>query len=806
MVKIRSRIFGILLCVALLFSIIPAQATASAEIYVSMEEAVAGLLDTIGLDALNDTQSDLSVFSDADQISSQYADVIAIAVTNGILPIVPGEELNPRMSITRLEFALLVGNSMRELPAIKEAPVFADVPAEGVEELNRITAAGLMSGYGNGYFGSGDYLTKEQLGIVLNKIRSLSSVRPQDDFFYSINHEWLTGTRLPAGYPGMTTFDEVDRRNTDKLKAIVQELMENQGTYQEGTVEQKIADFHHTLLDMENRNKEGIKPIKKYLDLIDGASTVQELLDVMAQIESEIGMNPLFSFSPSTDLIDSNRYSLYGSGLSTGLPAEYILMENPQIDALYEGLITQLLMLSGISGEEAAAQAKSLRDFEKIIARSTLSNEEASRIENVYNPVSRDELVEMFPCVDIDKYLSDLGYGSVETVIISDVNLMKKTGELLTDENLDLLKTYCRFDTLASVATLLSQDFRDVFMAFQNAFYGIATSMSDEDIAFNVLNSIMSNYLGRMYVEKHFSAEAKEDVESIVADIVAAYQQRIAELDWMSQETKQKAISKLKSIKVKIGYPDKWKDPLKGISIRTYEDGGSLLGNIFAISSASVKESKTLLSKPVDKTEWFIPAHTVNAYYNATSNEIVFPAGILQPPFYDLEATREQNLGGIGTVIAHEITHAFDNNGAQFDENGNMNNWWTEQDYAVFQQKCQAVVDLFDGLVVAPGAVVNGNLTVSENVADIGAMACILDIAEDIPDVDYQLLFESYATIWRFTGTRQIYQMLATQDVHAPNKYRVNRVLQNFNKFYDTYDINPGDTMYLPPENRVTVW
>lgn len=245
---------------------------------------------------------------------------------------------------------------------------------------------------------------------------------------------------------------------------------------------------------------------------------------------------------------------------------------------------------------------------------------------------------------------------------------------------------------------------------------------------------------------------------------------------------------------------------LKGISIKTYEDGGSLLGNIFAISSASVKESKTLLSKPVDKTDWLIPAHIVNAYYNATNNEIVFPAGILQPPFYDLEATREQNLGGIGTVIAHEITHAFDNNGALFDENGNMNNWWTEQDYAVFQQKCQAVVDLFDGLVVAPGAVVNGNLTVSENVADIGAMACILDIAEDIPDVDYQLLFESYATIWRFTGTRQIYQMLVTQDVHAPNKYRVNRVLQNFNKFYETYDINPGDGMFLPPENRITIW
>ena len=806
MVRVRTRLFAFLLCAALLFGFVPAQAAAFGEEYVTREEAVVSLLETIGLDALNDVQSDLSVFSDADQISAEYADKISIAVANGILPVTPGQALNLGMNITRLEFALIVGNSMRELPTIREPVVFADVPAEAAEELNRITSAGLMSGYGNGFFGSGDYLTQEQLDIVLNKIRTLSSVRPQDDFFYSVNYEWLTNTRLPAGYPGMTTFDEVDKMNTDRLKAVVQELMKNQGTYQKGTVEQKIADFYHTLLDMENRNKEGLKPLEKYLDLADSASTIQELLDATVLIESETGMNPLLGFGPSTDLLDSNKYSLYGSGLSTGLPRDYILMGNPQVDAMYEGLVAQFLALSGIPGEEAVEKAGKLYDLERIIAASTMSNEEASRVENVYNPVSRADLAKMFPYVDMGKYLDDLEYGSAKEIIVTDVNLMKKTGELLSDENLDTLKTYVRFGLLVNTASLLSQDFRDAIMAFQRTFYGISTSLSDEDIAFNTLNSVMASYLGRMYVEKYFSAEAKKDVESIVADIIATFKKRIEALDWMSPATKEKAISKLNSIKVKVGYPDKWEDPLAGISIKTYKDGGSLLGNVFAISSASAKESKSLLSKPVDKTKWLMPPHTVNAYYNATNNEIVFPAGILQPPFYALNAPREQNLGGIGMVIAHEITHAFDNNGAQFDENGNMSNWWTENDYIVFQQKCQAVVNLYDGLVIAPGAVVNGNLTVSENVADIGAIACILDIAEDIPDADYKALFESLATIWRFTGTRQMYLLLATQDVHAPNKYRVNRVLQNFPEFYETYNIQPGDAMYLAPEYRVTIW
>ena len=805
MTKMKTKALGILLCLTLLLSIIPAQAATENAGFVSREQAVVSLLNTVGLGALNEAESDLSAFADANRVSAQYVDEIGIAVTNGILSGTSGKLLNPQVNITRLEFAMVVSHSMRELPAIKAGLTFSDVPASASGDVNRLVKAGLMSGYDNGLFGSDDYLTQEHLLIVLNLIEDLSA-RLQDDFYYAVNHEWFDTTRLPAGYPGIMTFDEVDRSNTSKLKAITQELLKNEGTYAEGTKEQKIADFYSSVLDMENRNKQGIDPIRKYLDQFDGAKNVQELLSIMVQFEKETGVNALFSFGPSADMMDSSRYSLYGTGLSTSLPAAYMLMDNPQIKALYEGFLAQLFMLSGISEDRAMAEAQSVYAFEKTIAGSTQSNEQASKIENLYNPVSRDDLAKMFTKVDIKSYLSELGYGSVENLIITDVGLMKKTGELLSDENLEVLKSYARVRLIMNAASFLSQNLKDTMTAFNSTFLGISSVMSEEDSAFNLVNSVMSGYMGRMYVEKYFSAEAKKDVENIVAEIIAAYQKRIEKLDWMSSETKDAAISKLKAIKVKIGYPDTWNDPLSGISMKTYDNGGSLLGNIFAIFSAEVSNSKTLLTKPVDKSQWLMPPHTVNAYYNVMNNEIVFPAGILQAPFYDVKATREQNLGGIGAIIAHEITHAFDNNGAQFDEKGNMSNWWTQNDYVAFQQKCQSVIDLYQGLEIAPDAIVNGSLTVSENVADIGSMACILEIAKSMPNADYKQLFESNARIWRFTASGQMYQMLASQDVHAPNKFRVNRVLPNFQEFYDTYGIKIGDVLYLAPEKRVTVW
>lgn len=803
MTKMKIKLLAVLLCLTMVLTIIPAQASAETTGYATREQAVAELINTIGLGALNETISDLSAFPDAAEVSSDYLDELGIAVTNGI--IATGEELDPKEPITRLDFAFIINRAIRELPAFLSPSSFVDVPADAVGEVNRLVRAGIIQGYGNGRFGSEDYLTQNQLNTILGRIKALASTRPQDDFFYAMNYKWLTNTKLPAGYAFYTTFDEVDLNNSNKLKEVVGELYKNKGTYKNGSQEQKMADFYSTIIDKDSRNKQGMSPIQAYWDLVSQAKSVEELLNVMVKLENETGMNLLFSFGPTIDMKDSNRYILASSGLATNLPSVYLLMDNAQIAQLYQSYIAQLFMLAGESQEDAVAKAQNIYAFEQLIAQHTMSNEDASKIEKIYNILSVDELTEMFPHVDVKAYMKNLGYQSNE-VMIDDVGLMKKTGELISDENLEILKDFALYNLLANTASILSEDFQKATQAFSQSFYGMTESSSDEDTAFNLFSSVMSTYLGRIYVEKYFSEEAKKDVENIVSEIIATYEKRIEKLDWMSDTTKQAAITKLKSIKVKIGYPDKWADPLEGIEIKSYENGGSLIGNIFNITSATVKYYKTLLDKPVDKNEWAMPPQIVNAFYNPTNNEIVFPAGILQPPFYDVNASREQNLGGIGTVIAHEITHAFDNNGAQFDKDGNLNNWWTEEDYAVFQQKCQSVIELFDGLDIAPNIVSNGNLIVSESVADLGAMACILDIVKSMPNANYKELFESNARIWRMTATIQAYQMLATQDVHAPNKYRANQILRNFQEFYDTYNIQPSDPMYLAPEDRVTVW
>lgn len=803
--KFKTRLFSAILCLAVAFSIVPVQADSTRDKLVTREQAVVSILNTVGYGALNETENNLGTFSDASSISEDYTDEMAIAVTNGIVA-GSGTTLDPQRNVTRLEFAMFLSRSIRELPILKDDISFSDVPASAAGDIRRLARSGLFSGYGNGLFGINDYLTQTQLNAVMDRVKALANTDLADDFYYSVNYDWLKSTKLPAGYPGIGSFDELSLNNDIKIKEIVNTIYKDKDTYETGTIQQKLADFYSTILDMENRNKQGIEPIIKYLDAYASVKTAQEFIDYTAEFENETGLNPIFSFSPSTDLVDSNKYSLYGQGLITGLNAAYYLLDNPQVQAMYEDYMANLLMLSGFNQETAITEAQKVYAFEKMIAQNTMSNVESSKIENLYNPVSREELAKVFTETDLNKYISDLGYNNIETIIVPDVKLMLKTGELLCDENIEVLKAYANIHLIMSASQYLSKDLQDSIYAFNAAFLGTSSTFGDEEIAFSMLSSVMSSYLGRIYVEEYFSAEAKADVEDMVNEIIRVFKNRIERLDWMSETTKEAAKNKLGMLKVKIGYPDTWPDAYKGIEIKSYEDGGSLIGNINAITSASADYTKTLLDKPVDKSGWAMPPQTVNAYYNVLNNEIVFPAGILQAPFYDVNASREQNLGGIGAIIAHEITHAFDNNGAQFDGDGNMNNWWTEEDYLTFQQKCMGIVELYNGLEAAPGAIVNGSLTVSENVADIGGVACVLEIMSSIDNADYEEFFQSNAKIWRMTATPKTYQLLAQQDTHSPNKFRSNMVLRNMQEFYDTYDINEDDYMYLDPDARLIIW
>ncbi|MDP4118828.1 MAG: M13 family metallopeptidase, partial [Bacillota bacterium] len=337
-------------------------------------------------------------------------------------------------------------------------------------------------------------------------------------------------------------------------------------------------------------------------------------------------------------------------------------------------------------------------------------------------------------------------------------------------------------------------------------YMGVSGALSTEDTAAQYVQSLLSDYLGEAYVYRYFSKEAKNEAEQLVKDIISTYKDRINNLTWMSESTKAKAIKKLDTMKLKIGYPDKWNDDLANTKLLTVAEGGSFFDNLIAMQKAYRKLSIQNQKNGVDKTGWAMNPYTVNACYNHVDNSIQFPAAILQKPFFDVNAKYEENLGGIGYIIAHEITHAFDNNGAKFDENGNATDWWTKEDYAKFQELCQKVVDLYNGRESAPGIVCNGELTLSENIADLGSAACITEIESKQSNPDYKTLYESMTKVWRSSYPRAMKQYLQQNDLHSPDKLRGSIIFQNFEQFYDAFGITENDGMWLAPEKRVTIW
>ena len=383
---------------------------------------------------------------------------------------------------------------------------------------------------------------------------------------------------------------------------------------------------------------------------------------------------------------------------------------------------------------------------------------------------------------------------------------MKAAAAYLTEEHLDLLKSSMKIGLLNGFGSVLSHDFTDADNEFQSARYGADVSLRDEDMAAQQVQAYLADYLSEAYVERYFSAEAKKDVEDMIGDFLKIYKERIQKLDWMSAATKKKALEKLDTMAVNVGYPDDWDPYLDKAEIKGVKDGGTYFSNIMSILNAAKQKAIDDFKKPVDKTQWMMPTYTVNAYYSPTANSINFPAGILQAPLYDVEADATENLGGIGYVIAHEMTHAFDNNGAKYDSKGNAADWWTKEDYAAFENLCAEAVAFYDGIEAIPGVTCNGTLTLSENIADLGAIACVTQAESQEKEPDYQTLYESASRAWAFTGTREMQTYLAQADVHAPGKLRGNRVLQSRDEFFEAFDIQPGDGMWLPEESRVAIW
>ena len=693
-----------------------------------------------------------------------------------------------------------VGNDLRTSP---DKVSFTDVPAWAENDVNNLINARVVIGTDDGTLHEKDNVTTEQMRTMIQRIWALKGSNLKDDYYNTVNKAWLDASSIRPGEMSAGGFTEVQYTNNQRLTGIIEDIVSGT-SYQKGSKEDKITSFYHNVLDMDSRNEQGIQPIKQYLDKIDAVTTFDGLYDLQKDLMNEIGTGGLFNAALSADLKDSTKYAMYFNSVGTTLTKDiYAGGDETKVNA-YKNYLTTILKLAGDPNPEEKVDA--FYELEKDLSQYQLNPEDGNNVDKIYNVFTIDQLQELFPAADIRQVITDLGYQVPDQVIVMDTELLKAFAKYYNEEHLDLLKTLTKISVVSGYGGALNQEFLDASNEFSKIFYGIEGSKSMEEIASSSTQNVMSDYLGEIFVDKYFPQEAKEDVTAMVHEFIDIYKARIENLDWMSDTTKTMAKKKLDTMNIKIGYPDSWETPMDKVEIRSAADGGSYFENMKNIAKQSRLENIALQGKPVDKTTWMMSAYTVNAYYNASANEIVFPAGILQAPFYDYNASRESNLGGIGTVIAHEITHAFDNNGSKFDENGNAANWWTESDYAKFQELCGDVIKHYNNYEVAPGIYNRGEQTLSENIADLGGMACALEAMKKIENADYDAFFRNNAKIWEMTSSRQYLEYLNQLDVHSLNKARANRTITNFQDFYDTYQITETDGMYTKPEDRVKIW
>lgn len=719
-------------------------------------------------------------------------------------------ELHEDWNINRAEALVMLSRAFGTLPeltghnarvALKSGD-FTDIPEWAAPELTPVLDAGIAAGTADGIFSPYDDVTKEQMEIFIKRAYALFGSNEKDDFYAAVNKDALNKLELKPGRMIAGTLYDLQDDSTEKVNEIIKEAIEKGG--EKGSKEQKIADFYQNILDKDSRNEIGVTPIKSYLADIDSAKNVKELADVQTKLVEDLCTAPFTAFSITTDFKDNTKYIMYFGTTEPYLTKDFYINGT---DAQKESYFKYLKTVCEIAGENITD--KQLEDFynlEKALAEKKLNPEESNNIDKIYNIYTFGEIQSLFPSIDLEKVLESLGLKKEDKILVMDEGTVKEFAKLFADENLETLKTGAKLSILLNYGGALNTAFIDAANTFNQEFLGISGTYSDEELAAMSVANVMPDYIGELYAEKYFTEEAKQNVLKMVNDIVSVYKERINNLAWMSPETKEKAINKLDKMGIKIGYPDKWDTYLDSARINSKANGGSYFENILEIAKASVKYMSELQGTAPDRTKWAMYPYTVNACYSATSNDITFPAAILQPPMYDVNASYEENLGSIGYIIAHEITHAFDNNGAKFDENGNAADWWTKQDYAEFEKRCEKMVYFYDRQEGIPGVPMNGRQTLSENVSDQGAVQCITEVVSRLENPDYKKFYHAMAKAWASTKTREFAKYAAGTDVHSEDKLRVNRVVVNCDEFYKAFDITEKDGMWVAPAERVKIW
>ena len=638
------------------------------------------------------------------------------------------------------------------------------------------------------------------------------SIARNDDFYQWATGGWQKNNPLKPEYSRYGSFDVLRENNEIRINELFGEMAKTETEF--GSVEQKIADLYKMGLDEERLNAEGAEPIRQALDYILSINSREELISKIAQLHID-GVGAFFYSYPAADLEDSNMTILYmeQGGLGMGNRDYYTDEKNAEIKAGYRTYLSKIFALAGVEGD-IEKLVDNVMAVEDRLAAKHWTNVECRDIVKGYNPYTYEAFKAQYKGVDWDAYFRAMGVRKIEKIVVSQPSSFSNTLATLKSASLDELRAYVASHYISAAASYLSEDF--AVASFE--FFGKVMSGTEEirprwKRAMSVPNSVLSEAVGQMYVAKYFPESDKARVETMVANIQKAFSKHIEALDWMGEATKAKAQEKLAAFTVKIGYPNKWKD----YTTLKVDPAKSYWANVVEANRWYTMDEMSEVGKPVDREKWLMSPQTVNAYYMPTTNEICFPAAILQPPFYNPNADDAVNYGAIGVVIAHEMTHGFDDQGSQFDKDGNMSDWWTAEDRAAFEKKTQVLVDQFNAIEILPGLYADGKFSLGENIADQGglrlAFTGLTDYAwaEGRPaNIDgftgEQRFYIGYATLWAQNITDKEKENLTKNDVHSLGRNRVNATLRNIQSWYDAFNVTEKDAMYMPVNERVIIW
>lgn len=643
------------------------------------------------------------------------------------------------------------------------------------------------------------------------------SVRPQDDFYQFATGGWQKNNPLPAAYSRFGSFDLLQEDNNKRINAILGELKTKK--FKKGSIEQKLSDFYKLALDVDRRNKEGLSPVKPYLEEIEAAKNVDELKSIQKKY-AKFGLGAQYGkyFGADEKNVTMNIMNVYQGGLTLGQRDYYVNNDSATatIRDAYKKHIARMFGLYGFSKDEATKKRDIIFRTEILIALISKSNTELRDPQANYNKMTLQEFQQNYPNLGLEASANAQGIDSkyIQTIVVGQPKFMEGLDKITSLYTVEDLKAIMEWDIIISSRNLLTDEIREANFDF----FGKTMSGRKEDYplwkrATNQVQSTMGEALGKIYAKRYFPASSKKIMEQLVKNLQISLGQRIDAQTWMSDTTKAAAHNKLDKFYVKIGYPNKWTDYSK----LTIDPSKTFFANILACNEFALdKEITDKAGKPVDRDEWGMTPQTVNAYYNPTTNEICFPAGILQYPFFDPKADEAFNYGAIGVVIGHEMTHGFDDQGRQYDASGNLKDWWTANDAKGFDQRAKLYADFFNNIEVLPGLHANGNFTLGENLADHGGLQVSFNAMKNataekksaniLGFTPEQRFFLAYAGVWGQNITEKEIRNRVKDDPHSTGEWRVNGALPHIDAFYKAFDIKKGDKMYLPENVRLQLW